>query len=61
MIDRSYGKLVFECDSCPEVLETDTADFSEAWEQARADGWKSKKRWASIGCTAAQGAGYRCD
>ena len=43
MIDRSYGKLVFECDSCPEVLETDTADFSEAWDMARADGWKAKQ------------------
>lgn len=31
MIDRQHGGLiVVECDSCPAVLETETADFTEA-------------------------------
>lgn len=43
MIDRQYGNLVFECDSCPATFEAESADFSEAWEMARADGWRAKK------------------
>ena len=30
MLDRQHGKIVFECDSCNEVLETETRDFDEA-------------------------------
>lgn len=43
MIDRQYGKIQFECDSCPETFDADTDDFSDAWSQAKCDGWKSRK------------------
>lgn len=43
MIDRQYGKIVFECDSCPEVLDTGTDDFSDACLMAKAEGWKTRK------------------
>lgn len=43
MIDRSHGKISFECDSCPEIFDADTDDFSDAWERAKADGWRSRK------------------
>lgn len=43
MIDRQHHKIAFECDTCPEVLECRTEDFSEAWLEAKAEGWKSKK------------------
>jgi hypothetical protein len=44
MIDRQKGgKLVIECDSCNEVLETDTADFAEARAMMQREGWKVRK------------------
>ena len=43
MIDRQGGQLVFECDSCTEVLETGTDEWIEAYEQFRFAGWKSEK------------------
>ena len=48
MIDRQFGNLVVECDSCPEVLLTHTADFEEARAIMRRDGWKVRqigKEW----------------
>jgi hypothetical protein len=30
VLDRQYGKIVFECDSCNEVLRTDMRDFDDA-------------------------------
>jgi hypothetical protein len=30
MLDRQQGKIIFECDSCKEVLETETRDFDDA-------------------------------
>ena len=49
MIDRQNGDLVFECDSCGEVLQTETSDFNSAWNQAKRDGWRARKvgtEWA---------------
>lgn len=43
MIDRQYGKLIFECDSCSETFEADTDGFAEAWAEAKRDGWKTRK------------------
>lgn len=43
MIDRQYGKIVFECDSCPEIFDAETKDFSDAWERAKCEGWRSRK------------------
>lgn len=43
MIDRQYGNLLFECDSCPDIFQTDTDDFSDAWEKAKCEGWKTRK------------------
>lgn len=43
MIDRQHGKLIFECDSCDQVFEPETADFVEAWNSAKESGWRSQK------------------
>ena len=43
MIDRQGGDIVFQCDSCDEVLETNQADFNSAWNMAKRDGWRAKK------------------
>lgn len=43
MIDRQHGKLVFECDCCPETFEGESVEFAEAWAAAKRDGWRSKK------------------
>jgi hypothetical protein len=38
---RECGDWVFECDTCGDNLETGEADFSEAWVQARSEGWRA--------------------
>jgi hypothetical protein len=43
MITRIRGKIVFECDACDEILDTDTDDFPEALRTLRGDDWKSEK------------------
>ncbi len=43
MIDRQGGDVVFECDSCDEVLETEQADFNSAWNRAKREGWRARK------------------
>lgn len=44
MIDRQGGKIIWECDSCPETFEwEDRNGFSEGWTVAKSDGWKTKK------------------
>lgn len=40
MIDRQHGKVLIECDSCPEVIESQWDDF---WPQCKRDGWSSRK------------------
>jgi hypothetical protein len=43
MIDRQGGKILVECDSCPEVLDTETGDFTEAREMMKREGWRVRK------------------
>lgn len=43
MIDRQGGKLIFECDCCDEVFESQSDEFAEAWAAAKRDGWRSLK------------------
>lgn len=41
MLERIAGDIVFECDSCPESLETETDDFQEAKAELQRAGWKT--------------------
>lgn len=43
MIDRQGGRILVECDSCDEVLDTDTADFDAAREAMKREGWRARK------------------
>lgn len=44
MIDWQKGGIVIvECDSCSEVLDTETKDFDEAREVMKREGWKVRK------------------
>jgi hypothetical protein len=43
MIDRQGGQIVVECDSCDEILKTDTDDFSEARAVMQREDWKVRK------------------
>ena len=43
MIDRQHGMIVVECDSCDQVLETETDDFETARAVMRREGWKIRK------------------
>ena len=43
MIDYQCGHVIFECDSCQEVLETEQACFSSAWNLAKRQRWRAKK------------------
>lgn len=43
MIDRQGGKILVECDSCDEVLDTETADFDEARNVMKREGWHVRK------------------
>lgn len=44
MIDRKkVGIIIVECDSCDEVLDTETKDFDEARLTMRREGWKVRK------------------
>jgi hypothetical protein len=43
MLDRQHGKIVFECDSCNHVLETETSDFDEALMILRREEWDARK------------------
>lgn len=43
MIDRQYGKVTFECDSCGELLETDESDWTDAQAHFRSAGWLAQK------------------
>ena len=42
--------MCFFCDTCSESTETDHIDFGDAWDQAKAAGWRSykgpDKKWA---------------
>lgn len=43
MMDRQSGKILFECDSCDEVLNTETGDFDDARDQLNREGWRARK------------------
>lgn len=44
MIDRQNGGIIYvECDSCPEVLDTETRDFDEARDVMKREEWKVRK------------------
>lgn len=44
MIDRQNGGIIYiECDSCDEVLDTETKEFEEARSVMRREGWKVRK------------------
>jgi hypothetical protein len=43
MLDRQYGMIVFECDSCNEVLKTETRDFDDALATLKDKEWKAQK------------------
>jgi hypothetical protein len=44
MIDRQHNKIVIECDSCPETIESERGEeWDTFWSRAKRDGWKSKK------------------
>lgn len=43
-IDRQGAKIMFACDCCPEVFESeDRQEFNEAWAAAKLEGWRAKK------------------
>lgn len=43
MMDRQKGRIVFECDTCGEVLDTSTGSFEVAQEARREAEWKVAK------------------
>lgn len=43
MLTKIHGKIVFECDSCGDALDTETAEFAEAKDKLDAEGWKTFK------------------
>lgn len=43
MIDRQSGKILFECDSCDEVFDTETADFADALAMIKREEWSVRK------------------
>jgi uncharacterized C2H2 Zn-finger protein len=43
MIDRQRGKILVECDSCDQVLDTETDDFTTALALVRREGWRMRK------------------
>jgi hypothetical protein len=43
MIDRQRGKIVFECDACGDVLETEESEFDEANAVRRDACWIARK------------------
>jgi hypothetical protein len=43
MMDRQNGKFVIECNTCDEVLETNTGDFTTARERLEAERWRARK------------------
>jgi hypothetical protein len=44
MIDRQHGRILIECDSCPEVYEGEPGEeFTAIWAAAKREGWRTKK------------------
>ncbi|CCE05822.1 hypothetical protein BRAS3843_1480053 [Bradyrhizobium sp. STM 3843] len=43
MIDRQAGQIIWQCDSCEDVLETGTPDFDDARAIMQRKQWKAQK------------------
>lgn len=43
MRDTQAGKIIFECDCCDEVLETEEKEWDEAKAKFREAGWRAKQ------------------
>jgi hypothetical protein len=43
MIDRQHGKILIECDSCPEVFDAESPIWNVVWHAAKRDGWTAEK------------------
>jgi hypothetical protein len=43
VLDRQKGNVVFECDACDGVLETETGDFDAAFNRFRREDWVARK------------------
>lgn len=44
MIDRQGGKIIIECDSCDETVESEPRqEFKEFWNSAKRGGWRTKQ------------------
>jgi predicted RNA-binding Zn-ribbon protein involved in translation (DUF1610 family) len=42
-VHRIKEAIAFSCDECPETIETDERDFSDAWLRAQALGWRAHR------------------
>lgn len=43
MIDRQHGEILFECDACPETIETGESEWNDAMRLFRNEGWRAEK------------------
>lgn len=43
MIDRQHGEIVYECDGCPETLETGESEWADAKALFDRRGWRAEK------------------
>jgi frataxin-like iron-binding protein CyaY len=43
MIDHQKGTILVECDSCSEVFDGESTNFTEVWNAAKRDGWRTRK------------------
>jgi len=44
MIDHQHGRIVLECDSCTEVVESERGEqWEDFWRRMKSDGWRSAK------------------
>lgn len=43
MIDRQHGEIVFECDGCPETIETGESEWNDAMALFRRERWRAEK------------------
>lgn len=41
MMDRQRGKIVYECDTCDAVFETESSELDEARMMLEAEGWRT--------------------
>jgi hypothetical protein len=43
MLDRQKGNVVFQCDECGAVLDTNTSDFASARNLLKRERWVTEK------------------